>query len=163
MKLLSGIERNKAIQEIRFSKSRNFTLNYIDIHDSFNAIGKKIVKWSEINDGYSVVADDNTVYYIDSSYVYTAMIFGDCSIVYKHNMPILPRLYTTMLNGKHIGYSSLTEFYVETGRNKSAYKVRYKIVGSLSQAVFYYNAINIGNGYKKRLKMYDTVLARQFS
>lgn len=58
------------------------------------------------------------------------------------------------LDGKKIGYSSVTEFLVQVGKGpKGAYKTRYRVVGNLGQAVLYYKGINIGNGYKKRLLM----------
>lgn len=75
-------------------------------------------------------------------------------------------LKTATLDGKHIGYHSGTVFQVQVGRGKSSYKNRYLIVGNLGQAVMYYNGINIGNGYKKRLICRDfnkPVIARQFS
>lgn len=62
-------------------------------------------------------------------------------------------LKTATLNGKHIGYSSETEFLVQISRWKGSYKTRYRFVGNLGQAVFYYESINIGKGYNKRLLM----------
>ena len=76
------------------------------------------------------------------------------------------KLITQELDGKRIAYHSATEFYVEVGKGNRAYKTRYKITGNLTQAVMYYNGINIGNGYKKRLRcpaMNKPILARQFS
>jgi len=70
------------------------------------------------------------------------------------------------LDGKRIAFTNVTEFYVQVGKGKSAYATRYKITGSLAQAVFWYRGINIGNGYKKRLYVpsFDKpVLARHFS
>lgn len=55
------------------------------------------------------------------------------------------------LDGKLIGYSDETEFLIQVGRYRGAYKTRYRIIGNLGQAVLYYRGINIGNGYKKRL------------
>lgn len=60
-------------------------------------------------------------------------------------------LHTSELNGKKIAYSSETEFLVQVGKGKGSYKTRYSFRGKLAQAVFYFNSINIGNGYKKRL------------
>jgi len=58
------------------------------------------------------------------------------------------------LDGKKIAYHEHTEFLVQIGRGqKGGYVTRYKITGNLLQAVLYYRAINIGNGYKKRLLM----------
>lgn len=57
------------------------------------------------------------------------------------------------LDGKSIAYTDETLFLVEIGRySKGAYRPPYSITGNLSQAVAYFNGINIGNGYKKRLR-----------
>jgi hypothetical protein len=57
------------------------------------------------------------------------------------------------LDGKRIAYTDETLFLVEIGRHaKGAYRPRYSITGNLAQAVSYFNGINIGNGYKKRLR-----------
>lgn len=69
-------------------------------------------------------------------------------------------LHTATLDGKHIAYSSETEFLVQVGRGRGAYATRYSFKGNLGQAVFHYRCINIGNGYKKRLLMNDKVLAQ---
>lgn len=74
---------------------------------------------------------------------------------------------TAILDGRGIAFSSETEFLVQVGKNtKGSYKTRYSFKGNLVQAVNYYNCINIGNGYKKRLLMPSSkkpVLARSFS
>lgn len=66
-----------------------------------------------------------------------------------------------------LAYTDTTEFLVQVGRYaKGAYKTRYSFIGKLEQAVAYYNALNIGNGYKKRLYMPSSpkpVLARTSS
>jgi hypothetical protein len=70
------------------------------------------------------------------------------------------------LDGKRVAYHSLTEFLIQIGKGKSAYVTRYRITGSLAEALFYYKGINIGRGYKKRLyvpSFNKPVLARQFS
>lgn len=64
------------------------------------------------------------------------------------------RLYSQELDGQKIAYSSETEFLVQIGKGlKGGYRTKYRIVGNLGQAVMYFNGINIGNGYKKRLYM----------
>jgi hypothetical protein len=55
------------------------------------------------------------------------------------------------LDGKRIAYHDKTHFLVQIGRGKGGYKTKYRIIGSLSQAVWYYRAVNIGKGFKKRL------------
>lgn len=75
-------------------------------------------------------------------------------------------LRTATLDGKQIAFSSETEFLVQVGKGKGAYKTLYRFVGNLGQAVGYYRGINIGNGYKKRLiswAMDKPVLARELS
>jgi hypothetical protein len=64
------------------------------------------------------------------------------------------QLKTATLNGKAIGYSSETVFEVQVGKGyKGSYKTKYTIKGDLRQALFYYESINIGKDYKKRLYM----------
>lgn len=73
---------------------------------------------------------------------------------------------TATLDGKRIAYGDTTVFEVQVGRHRGSYRTRYSFKGDLAQAVFYYRCINIGNGYKKRLRapsMNKPVLARQFS
>lgn len=76
--------------------------------------------------------------------------------------------FNATLDGKSIAYGSCTEFLVQVGKGeKGAYKTRYAITGNLAQAVLYFNGINTGNGYKKRLLMpscsSNPVLVRAFS
>lgn len=73
---------------------------------------------------------------------------------------------TATLDGKRIAYTDNTIFEVQVGKGNRAYATRYSFKGNLAQAVMHYRAINIGNGYKKRLVMPDAmrpVLARAFS
>lgn len=74
---------------------------------------------------------------------------------------------TATLDGKRIAYTDDTKFEVQVGRYaKGKYQTRYTFTGELARAVFYYQGINIGRGYKKRLVMPDAirpVLARAFS
>lgn len=61
-------------------------------------------------------------------------------------------MYENELDGKKVAYHSETEFLVQLGRYaKGSYSTRYRIIGNLAQAVGWYNSINIGRGYKKRL------------
>jgi hypothetical protein len=73
---------------------------------------------------------------------------------------------TATLDGQPIAYTDQTEFLVEIGRYSGSYKTRYSFTGNLAQAVLYFNSINIGRGYKKRLRapsFNKPVLARAFS
>lgn len=76
-------------------------------------------------------------------------------------------LHTETLDGRRISYHDQTEFLVQVGKGKKgSYETKYRIVGNLSQAVFWYNGINIGNGYKKRLvapSLNKPVLAKESS
>lgn len=75
-------------------------------------------------------------------------------------------ILTATIDGKNVAYTNKTQFLVQVGKNKSAYKTRYSIVGNIGQAIMYYNGINVGNGYKKRLlvpSFNKPLLARQFS
>lgn len=55
------------------------------------------------------------------------------------------------IDGKRMVYTSMTEFLVQVGKNRSAYRTRYRFVGDIYEAAKYYRAINVGLGYKKRL------------
>jgi hypothetical protein len=71
------------------------------------------------------------------------------------------------LDGKKLAFASNAEFYVQLGKGNSSYKTKLKFLGSeFAKAVYYYNALNVGCGYKKRLyspNLNKPVLARQFS
>lgn len=59
---------------------------------------------------------------------------------------------TDGLNGQSITYTPETNFLIQVGRGtRGEYKTRYCITGDLCRAVFYYEGINIGNRFKKRL------------
>jgi len=60
-------------------------------------------------------------------------------------------LKTVTIDGKRMAYTNQTEFLVQVGKNRSAYRTRYRFVGNIHQAAKYYRAINVGHGYKKRL------------
>ncbi len=55
------------------------------------------------------------------------------------------------IDGKQIAYTNQTEFLVQVGKNRSAYRTRYRFVGDIHKAAAHYRAINVGLGYKKRL------------
>ncbi len=50
-------------------------------------------------------------------------------------------------------------YTVELGRNKSAYKVRWRFE-LRGQAILYYNGLNVWDGYKKRLRENGKTIAR---
>lgn len=74
---------------------------------------------------------------------------------------------TATLDGKRIAFTDQTKFLVQVGRgDKGAYRTHYSFTGNLAQAVMYFNGINIGRGYKKRLvapSFNKPLLARAFS
>lgn len=75
---------------------------------------------------------------------------------------------TASIDERIIEYTSETVFLVQTGRYSGSYRSRFKIVGNINEAWWYYRAINIGRGFKKRILMEGSgskrkVLARQFS
>ena len=73
---------------------------------------------------------------------------------------------TVELNGHRVAYTNQTVFLVELGKGRGAYRKRWVFRGNLHQAVAYYKALNIGRGFKKRLRAPDfnkPVLARAFS
>jgi len=75
-------------------------------------------------------------------------------------------IITKELDGKPIAYTSESVFLVQIGRGRGAYKTKYSFKGDLARAVHYFNCINIGYGYKKRLiapSFNKPLLARAFS
>lgn len=76
-------------------------------------------------------------------------------------------MFENELDGSKVAYHEGTEFLVQIGRyRKGSYSTRYRFVGDLVQAVRWYNGINIGNGYKKRLiapSLNKPLLARAWS
>lgn len=74
---------------------------------------------------------------------------------------------TVTLDGKKLAYTNQTEFLVQVGKNRGAYRTRYRFTGNIHQAVAHYRAINVGLGYKKRLLLrsnkYQRSLAKQIT
>lgn len=60
-------------------------------------------------------------------------------------------------------YTENSKFTVEIGKNKSKYSFRYTFTGDYHRAVFYYDSINLGKGYKKRLRVDGKTLVKAFS
>lgn len=76
------------------------------------------------------------------------------------------KLLTATLDGKHIGYSSETEFLVQVSRGRGSYRTVARFAGNLAGAVIHYNGVNTYYGYNKRLyapSFGKPVLARQKS
>lgn len=67
------------------------------------------------------------------------------------------------IHNKTFAYNDNTTFSIQVGKGKGSYKDKYVFVGKLNQALFYYQCINIGNGYKKRFLLDGKVLVRAFS
>ncbi len=60
--------------------------------------------------------------------------------------------YQYELNGKEVVFSEHSIIEVQMGKNTSNYKTHYEFQAKdFHLAIFYYNALNIGNGYKARL------------
>lgn len=75
-------------------------------------------------------------------------------------------LKTVTLDGKKLAYTNQTEFLVQVGKNRGAYRTRYRFVGDIYAAAQHYRAINVAYGYKKRLVMPSAkhpVLAKQIT
>lgn len=60
---------------------------------------------------------------------------------------------TVTLDGKQLAYTNQTEFLVQIGKNRGAYRTKWRFVGDIHQAVAHYRGLNVGLGYKKRLVM----------
>ena len=79
----------------------------------------------------------------------------------------LKDFYEYRFDDKRISFYKDNVVKVQIGRDKSSYKDRWSFAAKdFAQAVFYYNSLNIGKGYKKRLwcdNLNKPLLARQFS
>jgi hypothetical protein len=64
------------------------------------------------------------------------------------------------IHNKTFSCNEHTTFSIQVGKGKGSYKDKYVFVGKLNQALFYYQCINIGNGYKKRLLIDNQVVSR---
>lgn len=62
-------------------------------------------------------------------------------------------LKTVTLDGKRLAYTNQTEFLVQIGKNRGAYRTKWRFTGDIHQAVAYYKGLNVSYGYKKRLVM----------
>lgn len=89
------------------------------------------------------------------------------SKIYRSNDPQNKVVHkTAVLNGVEIAFTNKTLFLVQLGKDNGAYKTKWTFEGDLANAVFYYKALNIGRGYKKRLiapSFNKPLLARSFS
>jgi hypothetical protein len=65
--------------------------------------------------------------------------------------------------GRLLLEESISMYTVEIGRyTKGSYKVRWRFDNE-TQAVMYFNGINVGRGYKKRIRKDGKTIARVFS
>ncbi len=73
---------------------------------------------------------------------------------------------TINIYGKDYTYSGSDTWIVQVGKGKGSYQDRYSLKTPY-EAMYYYNAINIGRGYKKRLILCQASnkikIARSFS
>lgn len=70
------------------------------------------------------------------------------------------------LNGELVEFTNKTVFMVQLGKDSGSYKTKWTFEGDLANALFYYKALNIGRGFKKRLyapALHKPLLARSFS
>ena len=58
---------------------------------------------------------------------------------------------TVTIDDRKVAYTSETVFLVQLGKNRGAYRTKYRFTGNIHQAVAYYRGLNVGLGYKKRL------------
>lgn len=73
---------------------------------------------------------------------------------------------TATINGAYIAFTNKTVFMVQIGKDSGSYKTKWTFEGDLANALFYYKALNIGRGFKKRLyapALHKPLLARSFS
>jgi hypothetical protein len=54
------------------------------------------------------------------------------------------------------------DYEIQVGRDRSAYQTKYSTTNA-AQAEMLYRGLNIGNGYKKRLKKNGKIIARFIS
>lgn len=73
---------------------------------------------------------------------------------------------TVNIDNKDYTYNVGDVWMVEVGKGSGSYKTRYHL-DNPRQAMWYFNGINIGRGYKKRLSLYQNgikiKIARQTS
>lgn len=59
---------------------------------------------------------------------------------------------TVNIDGKDYTWSEGDRWLVQIGKGSGAYRTKYALT-TPNQAMFYFNAINIGRGFKKRLTL----------
>ncbi len=55
------------------------------------------------------------------------------------------------LDGRPIAFSTETEFKVQVASPKGKWRTRWSFRGNLGRAVLFYNSVNLGYGWRKRL------------
>jgi hypothetical protein len=69
-------------------------------------------------------------------------------MIHSYNSEFL----TFELDGRSIAFHKTSQIEIQVGRGKNAYKTSLSFnAKDFGRAVMYYNSINIGKGYKKRL------------
>lgn len=59
---------------------------------------------------------------------------------------------TVNIDGKDYTFNDDARWLVEVGKGSGSYRTKYALT-TPNQAMFYFNAINIGRGFKKRLTL----------
>ena len=74
-------------------------------------------------------------------------------------------VFTFVSRGKvrSVEYTNDTTFVVQVGKGKGKYTSSYTYQGNFNKAAHHYAGINVGYGYKKRILIGNTVVARCFS
>ena len=65
-----------------------------------------------------------------------------------------------IFNGKRIDFDKDTVFTVQSAKPTDKFQTRWTFPGNPSQAAFYFDSINLGPGFSKRLLMGKKVLVK---
>ena len=122
------------------------------------------------------MTNNQTQYSLSDCLFYRSNNLGDCGgRVEKHTLKVSNGIHKwaegdvvvceNCFNNQH-RMNQVHIWEVQVGKDNGSYKSKYSFVSpgpNNSRAWLYYSSINIGNGYKKRLRRDGVVLARQFS
>lgn len=82
-------------------------------------------------------------------------------------MKVTKEFYEYLLDGNPVIFHHTAIIEIQTGKGKGRYKTKYQFnAAEFGRAIFQYNCINIGNGFKKRLlcrTLNNQILARTIS